>query len=109
MAVYFYVDWCPYCAELDKKILASPEVRQYLDQILYVSINAEKGQKEKALFARLGGTGYPYFLVVSKGLDQAQKIRAHSRENNRWVLLSPAGFVEACKKAEVGRCQDCGS
>jgi thiol-disulfide isomerase/thioredoxin len=99
MALYFYVDWCPYCTELDKEILASPEVRQYLDRILYIPINAEAGEQEKALFKQLGGTGYPHFLVVSKGSNQLQKIRTYTQVQDQWVLLTPTAFVNACRNA----------
>jgi thiol-disulfide isomerase/thioredoxin len=99
VAVYFFTDWCHYCAELDKEILASAEVRQYLDRILYVPINAEAGERETALFKQLGGNGYPYFLVISKDANQVQKIRAYNQVNNQWVRLTPAAFVDACRNA----------
>jgi len=99
MAVYFYVHWCPYCAQLDKEILASPVVRQYLDQILYVPINAEAGEKEMALFKRLGGTGFPHFVIISNHQGQIQRVSTHSREKGQWVLRTPSSFVEACRNA----------
>jgi thiol-disulfide isomerase/thioredoxin len=99
LAVYFYVHWCPYCVQLDKEILTSPVVRQYLDQVLYVSINAEAGEKEMALFKRLGGTGYPHFAIISNHSGQIQRVSAHFREKGQWVLRPPSAFVEACRNA----------
>ena len=99
LAVYFYAHWCPYCVQLDKEILASPVTRQYLDQILYVTINAEAGEKEMALFKRLGGTGFPHFAIISSHSSRIQRVTAHYRENGQWALRTPSAFVDACRSA----------
>ena len=99
LAVYFYAHWCPYCVQLDKEILASPVTRQYLDQILYVPINAEAGEKEMALFKRLGGTGFPHFAIISNHSNQIQRVSAHYRDKGQWALRTPSEFVDACRKA----------
>ena len=59
MALYFYVDWCKYCAQLERGILSRSEVKQYLETILYVSVNPEHGKGEEALFEKFEGRGYP--------------------------------------------------
>jgi thiol:disulfide interchange protein len=89
LALYFYVDWCPYCAQLERAVLSRPEVKQYLDSLLYVSINPEHGKAEKALFASFEGAGYPTFLILGKG-QSAREIR---------TSVSADAFVQACKMA----------
>jgi thiol-disulfide isomerase/thioredoxin len=89
VALYFYTDWCPYCAELERTILSSSEVKHYLDNTLYVSVNPEHGKAEKALFASFKRTGYPTFLILGK--DQAARAVPTSG--------SPDAFAQACKAA----------
>ena len=73
VALYFYVDWCKYCAQLERGILSRSEVKQYLDSILYVSVNPEHGKAEAALFEKFEGRGYPTFLILAKN-HPAQEI-----------------------------------
>ncbi|PYV81442.1 MAG: hypothetical protein DMG05_30005 [Acidobacteria bacterium] len=89
VALYFYTDWCPYCAELERTILSSSEVKHYLDNTLYVSVNPEHGKAEKALFASFKGTGYPTFLILGK--DQPARAVPTSG--------SADAFAQACKAA----------
>jgi hypothetical protein len=90
IALYFYVDWCRYCAQLDRSVLSQTEVRQYLDaNTLYVSVNPEHGKAESELFARFNGTGFPTFLMLGKDRPVYQVPTA----------VSPSIFIEACKSA----------
>ena len=95
VALYFYVDWCPYCARLERAILSSDGVKRYLNDILYVTVNPEHGKAEEALFLSLKGTGFPTFLMLAKN-QPARKI---------WTSLSPDAFVQACQAAAKARNQ----
>jgi thiol-disulfide isomerase/thioredoxin len=89
IALYFYTNWCGYCARLERNILSQPEVQEYLASILYVSINPEEGQAESALFDSFDGRGFPTFLIVRKDKPSHE------------IMTSgpPAAFVQACKLA----------
>jgi thiol-disulfide isomerase/thioredoxin len=89
VALYFYVDWCPYCARLERGILGSEGVKRFLNDILYVSVNPEHGKAEEDLFLSFKGTGFPTFLMLAKN-QSARKI---------WTSLSPDAFVQACQAA----------
>jgi thiol:disulfide interchange protein len=89
IALYFYTDWCPYCARLERGVLSSDGVKQYLNEILYVSVNPEHGETEEALFASFKGTGFPTFLILTKD-QSARKI---------WTSSSPDAFLKACQAA----------
>ncbi len=90
VAIYFYVNWCPYCKRMEKEILSTPEVRQYLNTMLYVAINPEDGARERALFKRFGGTGYPSFYILPSNSDEPQDI---SRRG------TPSQFIASCREA----------
>jgi len=89
VALYFYVDWCKYCARLERGTLSQPEVKQYLETILYVSVNPEHGKAEEALFAKFEGRGYPTFLILAKDLPR-QEIS---------TSVPPEAFLQQCKDA----------
>jgi thiol-disulfide isomerase/thioredoxin len=90
VAIYFYVNWCPYCKAMEKEILSSPEVRQYLSTISYVAINPEDGANENTLFKRFGGTGYPSFYILSSRSDAPQRVSRNG---------TPSQFIENCQGA----------
>ncbi len=89
IVLYFYADWCGYCARLDRNVLTQPEVKQYLESILYVSVNPEHGKNDMALFNRFDGRGFPTVLLLTR--DQPpQDIPTY---------VSPGTFLHACKSA----------
>ena len=47
MLLYFYTDWCPYCRQLSNEILASPPMQQYVEHVIAVRINPERGAREE--------------------------------------------------------------
>ncbi|MEW5980041.1 MAG: thioredoxin family protein [Acidobacteriota bacterium] len=90
MALYFYTDWCGYCARLERNVLSQPEVQQYLNEkTLYVSVNPEHGEDEDELFANFGGIGFPTFLILVPG-QRPRGIR---------TAVPPEAFIESCKRA----------
>jgi len=89
IALYFYADWCGYCARLERNVLSQPEVKQYLESILYASVNPEHGKAEEALFRSFNGRGYPTLLILEK--DQPPR--------DIPTYVSPATFLHSCKAA----------
>lgn len=89
IALYFYTDWCPYCARLEHNVLSRPEVKEYLEKTLYVSVNPEHGKSENALFASFKGVGYPTFIILEKDKPARQVPTA----------VKPEAFIQACKSA----------
>ena len=87
IALYFYADWCGYCARLDRNVLSQPEVKKYLESILYVSVNPEHGKADMALFEQFNGRGFPTVLMLTK--DQPPR--------DIPTYVSPATFLHACK------------
>jgi hypothetical protein len=92
IALYFYVDWCKYCARLEQGILSNAEVKQYLDSILYVSVNPEHGKAEGDLFAKFEGRGYPTFLILPRN-QPAQEIS---------TAVPPEAFLKECREVARG-------
>jgi thiol:disulfide interchange protein len=67
MLIYFRVDWCPHCRELDG-LLEQSQVRSRLAELIKVRINPEHGDAEKRLYnTEFGGSGYPSVFVRPDG------------------------------------------
>ena len=92
VALYFYADWCKYCAQLERGILSRSQVKQYLETILYVCVNPEHGKAEAALFEKFDGRGYPTFLILAKN-QPAQEIP---------TSVPPEAFLQECREAARG-------
>ena len=92
VALYFYADWCKYCAQLERGSLSRAEVKQYLETILYVSVNPEHGKAEAALFEKFEGRGFPTFLILAKN-HPVQEIATH---------VTPEAFLQECSEAARG-------
>jgi thiol-disulfide isomerase/thioredoxin len=95
VALYFYVDWCKYCAQLERGTLSRSDVKQYLETILYVSVNPEHGKAEGALFEKFEGRGFPTFLILAKN-QPAQEIS---------TSVPPEAFLQECREAARGGSQ----
>jgi len=92
VALYFYADWCKYCAQLERGVLSRSQVKQYLETILYVCVNPEHGKAEAALFEKFDGRGYPTFLILAKN-QPAQEIP---------TSVAPEAFLQECQEAARG-------
>ena len=68
------------------------EVKQYLETILYVSVNPEHGKAEAALFEKFEGRGFPTFLILAKN-HPVQEIATH---------VTPEAFLQECNEAARG-------
>lgn len=101
MLLYFYTDWCPYCRRLNNDILGSPVMQEYIDHVIAVRINPEKGAREDALAKAHGVNGYPGFFVVPPGTSQPVHIHPFSKQDgsSTWSAMTPEEFRRACEEA----------
>jgi thiol-disulfide isomerase/thioredoxin len=99
LLVYFYTDWCPYCRELDRELLADARVAEYTRELIKVRINPERGAAERALADRYGITGYPSLFLHPRGLGEPTKIRRQVRDGGDRRLRTPDEFVATLRSA----------
>ena len=99
--VYIYTDWCPYCRRFNKEIVASEAMDDYLDDIVAVRLNPERGAREQAISNQFGVHGYPALYVLPAKSNQPRKIYPYRKEGDGWVLMSPSEFVEACQQVSA--------
>lgn len=88
MAVYMSVGWCPYCRTLEKEILSSPEVREFLKDKIKVNINPESGRAENVLAYRYNVSGFPSFFVHRPGTKKVARL---------YTGETPQQFIEQFK------------
>jgi thiol-disulfide isomerase/thioredoxin len=94
MVVLFYTDWCPNCKKLREEVLASPEVRRYVETLHPVRINPELGLAEQKLADSYGVRGYPSLYVVDAKTGNAVMIRRTSN-------ITPAQLIEQLVQAQI--------
>jgi len=92
IALFFYTDWCPNCKKLREEILSTPEVQAFMNDLLPVRINPEKGPLENQLSEEFGVFGYPTVIIIP-GVDKKPVVI--KRTNN----ISPAQFIQQCRQA----------
>lgn len=97
--LYFYADWCPYCRQLERELLSSKVVEDYLADILAVRINPEAGPAEAQIAQRYGVAGYPALFVLSGESKTLSPIDRMAMKDGRLQLVSPAAFVDLLKTA----------
>jgi len=92
IAIFFYTDWCPNCKQLREEVLSSPEVSHFMNDLLAVKINPEKGPLENQIAEEFGVYGYPtVILIPGKNQPPVTIKRTHN--------ITPAQFIEQCKQA----------
>lgn len=99
VVVYFYTDWCNYCRELERELLDTPHVKTYLRGLVKVKLNPEAGAAEDAVSERHGVASFPTFLIGSPRSGRFAPVRRYVVRDGERRLMSPAEFVEACRKA----------
>lgn len=67
MLVYFRAEWCGYCKQLDRDVLADKSVGEYLGPFAKVQINPDDGGAHRALAQQYGIRGYPSLFVIMPG------------------------------------------
>lgn len=99
MAVYVYTDWCPYCDQMENDLLATVEVRQYLQKLVKVRINPEYGLAERGVADSFGVTGYPSFFVYSPVTGSSEWIGRTVPDGDDRRSATPEEFVASCRVA----------
>ena len=64
LILYFHTEWCKWSKKMNNDYISSYEVGDFLEDILKVEINPDKGAAEKALKKKYGITGFPAFIVL---------------------------------------------
>ena len=97
--VYFHTTWCGYCRQFESALLSAPEVRDYVDSIVAVRIDMEKGPVEAQLARRYGVRGTPALFVHSSESKTVSRVQRIDVVDGKPVLKSPAAFVDVLKQA----------
>ena len=67
IVIYFYVDWCPYCHELERDYFPDAAMREYLNGVVKVRVNPELSPANRELAKMFRIRGYPSFFVAAPG------------------------------------------
>ena len=99
LVVYFYVDWCPYCNELEREYFPAAAMRDYLRGVVKIRINPELTQTDSELARVFGIGGYPAFFIIGPGSFPVQ-LSPFRREGRS---LTPAEFAQRCRDVTTPR------
>jgi hypothetical protein len=99
LVIYFYVDWCPYCNELESEYFSAAPMRDYLLTVVKIRINPELTRADEAVAQAFGIRGYPSFFVLApKSFPvQLSPFRRDGRD------LTPAEFAQRCRDVVTPR------
>lgn len=97
--VYFYTDWCPYCRQFENELLSEDYVEEYLEGVIKVRINPEKGAEEAMLSRHYGIRGYPAIFMHSSRSKVLSTISRLALENGQPRLLEAEEFVDVLREA----------
>ena len=99
IVIYFYVDWCPYCHELERDYFPTAAMREYLSGVVKVRINPELSRANRELADLFRIRGYPSFFVAAPDGSPVQ-VSPYLR-NGR--TLTPAEFAQRCRDVATPR------
>jgi len=99
LVVYFYVDWCPYCNELENEYFPAAAMRDYLRGVVKIRINPELTRADHELGSLFGIGGYPSFFVIGPGSFPVQ-LSPFRRDGRN---LTPAEFAQRCRDVTTPR------
>ena len=97
--VYFRTDWCPYCKQFEEGLLASKEVKRYVDDIVKVTINPELGPEENRIASTYGVRGFPAIFMHPPVLGEPRQVRRTVMRNGKVGLQTPDEFIETLARA----------
>jgi len=95
LIVYFRTDWCGFCRAVDNELLAQDAAQRVIRPFVKVTVNPEHGAGEKSLFKKMGGTGYPTFLVTTAdGNTRRVAVTPYKSENSSRKTITVAQFED---------------
>jgi thioredoxin-related protein len=91
--LYFHAPWCPYCTQLNDKLLFTPPVKDYLKDYINVYVYPTADSPEQTMAQDYGVRGYPtLFLIPKKGANPLP-VSPHVGRN----LMQPQQFINTLK------------
>ena len=90
MAVYFEVEWCPYCRQFEKSVLANPGVAALMKDMIKVRVNPETSARANVIAFQYGIMGYPSFYVHPPKPGGTVRL---------YTGVSPQQFIDLFQKA----------
>lgn len=99
--IYYQADWCGYCRKLEKNLLDKSKAKRALRSMVKVKITPEEGDREKTLFKKMGGSGYPTIMIQKNADGRPAKQRLTRRTNGRWSTLSLKEFQQLIDKFTI--------
>lgn len=97
VAVYFYTDWCGYCRKFESGLLDTNAVDAWIDDIVAVRINPEKGKDAMALAQKYGIRGYPSFFLHASATARPATLSPWVQDGSGSRLRTPGEFIAAGK------------
>lgn len=89
--IYAYTDWCGFCRSFESKMLPRPKVQEVLSGYVKVRLNPEHSVKDRKLFDRWGGRGFPSFWVQKDASEKPRRARGPFRNRK---LISTNEFIK---------------
>ena len=99
LLVYFRTDWCGYCRQFERELLATEEVETFLRKIVRVTINPEAGPEEARLASAYGVQGFPTMLLHPPTLGKPRSVERMIVAEGRPRLMTPVEFVQTLARA----------
>ena len=99
MFVYFYTDWCGYCAQFERVLLNEPLVIDYLDTIIKVRVNPERGRAEREIANMYQVRGFPVLVMHSGASKTMSRVPRYTERDGKARLLDAEDFVKGLKEA----------
>jgi thioredoxin-related protein len=87
----FYTDWCSWCKRMEKDTFSAAGVRQTLQELVPIRLDAEK--EGEGLADRYGVDSYPTFVFTDPDGDEVDRIVGY---------LPPEEFVTAMNRIRTG-------
>jgi thiol-disulfide isomerase/thioredoxin len=89
--IEFFTDWCGWCNRLEADTFSAPSVRNELEQIVSMRLDAEKDGLDLA--NRFGVDSYPTMVFLDPAGDEMDRIVGY---------LPPDGFLERIERIRSG-------
>ena len=99
LVVYFYTDWCGYCKRLDKELLPTPEMGEFLKRTVKVKINPETNSEAARVAEQFNVDGFPSFFIVPKGNTSPKRVHPFKSAGGKPYTMTPAEFAGECANA----------